>query len=134
LNKYEGLLHFHAKPLLELGEKVEAIGHLTTGLIFLKHFIGGVTDRRLVMVQIGPGLFGLNAIYEVLLDMPFKSIASLQIRGFLSSKHINIMIRSGENYRFTLNSLSRVIPGQRDFFEKLKGNYQQFRTGGKSRQ
>ena len=129
MNKYEGLLIFHAKPLLGLGEKVEAIGYLTSGLIFVKHYIAGVTDRRLIMVQIAPGVFGLNAIYEDLVDLPFKSIESLKIRGFLSSKNFSLRLASGDEHRLTLNAMSRVVPDQRNFYEKLKNNYQRFRSG-----
>jgi len=129
VNKYEGLLLFHAKPLLGLGEKVEGIGHLTSGLIFLKHYITGVTDRRLIMVQVAPGLFGLNAIYEDLWDFPFKSIESLNIRGFLSSKNISIRHKSGEQYRFTLNAMSRVVPDQQNFYDTLIEKYQRFQSG-----
>jgi hypothetical protein len=128
VNKYEGLLLFHAKPLLGLGEKVEGIGYLTRGLIFVKHYIAGVTDRRLVMVQIAPGLFGLNAIYEDLLDLPFKSMESLRIRGFLRSKNITIELNSDETCRYTLNALSRIVPTQQDFYYKLKENYQHFQS------
>lgn len=128
MNKYEGLLLFHAKPLLGLGEKVEGIGYLTSGLIFLKHYITGVTDRRLIIVQIAPGLFGLNAIYEDLLDLPFKSIESLRIKGFLVSKNITIRLAPGEQWRFTLNALSRVVPDQRNFYEKFRENYQRFQA------
>jgi len=129
VNKYEGLLLFHAKPLLRLGEKVEGIGYLTSGWIFVKHYIAGVTDRRLIMVQIAPGLFGLNAIYEDLFDLPFKSFESLKFRGFLSSKNITFHLNSGEQHRYTLNTLSRVVPDQQDFYEKLRAKYQRFQTG-----
>jgi hypothetical protein len=130
VNKYEGLLRFHARPLLGLGERIEGIGYLTSGLIFVQHYIAGVTDRRLIMVQVGPGLFGLNAIYEDLLDFPFKSIESLEVRRFLILKNISMRLVSEEQYRFRVNALSRVVPRQRDFYDKLKEKYEHFRSKG----
>jgi hypothetical protein len=128
VTKFERLLNFHAKPLLGLTEKVEGIGYLSSGFIFVKHYIAGVTDRRLILVQVTMGFFELKAIFLGLFEFSFQSFESLNAIGYLSLKHITIRLKSGEQYRYRLNEKSRVVSDQRHFFEALKDCYHCFES------
>ena len=63
MNKYESLLHHHARPLLGRDEKIEGLSYLTAGLLTQTHYIARVTDRRLIVVRISMTLTGLKAIF-----------------------------------------------------------------------
>ena len=126
MTKYERLLHFHAQPLLGLTERVEGIGYLTSGFIFVRHYIAGVTDRRLILVQVNMGFFELKAIFLRLQDISFQSFESLGILQFLSLKSISLQLKSGERYRYRLNERSRVVSDQHHFLETLTDRCHQY--------
>ena len=126
MTKYERLLHFHAQPLLGLTERVEGIGYLTSGFIFVRHYIAGVTDRRLILAQITMGFFELKAIFLGLSELSFQSFESLDVIQFLNLRNITIRLKSGEQYRYRLNARSRVVSDHHHFLETLTDRCHQY--------
>jgi hypothetical protein len=127
MNEYENLLQHHAAPLLGPDERVEAIASLYSGDWSQKYFIAGATNQRIVLVEVTAGLLGPKPIFAGVREIHYTAIESLNTSAFFNQKSISIVLRPGQFLRFGLNTLHRIVPGQKRFICTLGGLYRQFK-------
>jgi hypothetical protein len=122
VNEYETLFHEHVDPFLSDSEKIECIGHIDSGFRDARHFIVGVTNLRIVFVEVESDRKGPKPIFKEVRQIPFESVAWLTTtKGF-----IRIELHSGDVYKYNLNARSKSVPGQKEFIKAMKRLYFQF--------
>ena len=134
MNEYESLLHHRAAPLLGSTEKIEAVSRIRKGKFVVRSYIAGVTNRRIVIVEVVSGWLGVKPLFKEIRDIPFSSIARLSTTGFLNSKLVRIELCSGEVLLFELNTMFRTVPDQRRFIRTMKELYSNCEPESESQQ
>ncbi len=123
---YELLLHQHADPRLEAGEKIEASALLYLSIFSRRYFAAAATKKRIILVEAAVGMISPEPIFKQVQEIHYRSVASIKTWTFFNQKRIILKLHSGGQFGFSLNSLLTSFPGQESFITTLKDLHREF--------
>ena len=79
----------------------------------------------MILIETEMGFFTLKTVNKRTLQIPYDQIKRIKVGGMLHQKTIEVSSKTGETIKFRLNTLARVVPGQKQFIRALQGLYEQ---------
>jgi len=137
MNKYERFIQQETKQLLKPDENIEALGFIynksllsmimfgVISFIGNGYFFAVATKNQLILIETEMGFFTLKTVNKRTLQIPYDQIKRIKVGGMLHQKTIEVSSKTGETIKFRLNTLARVVPGQKQFIRALQGLYEQ---------
>jgi hypothetical protein len=83
------------------------------------YFFALATDRRLFLIKTKLGLLALKAENHGLTEVPYEAIAKLEPGGMLNQKTLAIHTVDGGKLPLRLNTIAKIMSGQKTFIESL---------------
>lgn len=145
-SKYETYAQNEIGPRLAPGEQI-----LHTAFLFNKslvaaalvgplalagsgYFFALATDRRLFLIKTKMGLFALKAENHGLTEIRYETIAKIEPGGMLNQKTVAIHTLDGGKLPMKLNTIAKIMSGQKTFIDSLPRYVEAWRQQGGGQQ
>lgn len=89
-------------------------------LFLTKYFYAALTDRRLILVQTGMGLFNPKMENRGVTSIDLASVQSITTSGFLNNKSFTLHMADGTKDEYRIAPWSKAMSGQGRWLDEVK--------------
>jgi hypothetical protein len=92
------------------------------------YFLTAATDRRLFLIKTKMGFFSLKRENHGVIEIPYTDVVGVEPGGALNQKTVTIATKDGSALKLRLNTMARMMSGQKQFIERLPQLVEKWKT------